>query len=151
MAAACGIERRDAHQTVNARFTLQKAISIFALDKDGSALQARFVALKVIERRNLKAVTLTPTVVHTEQHLGPVLCLRAAGTRMERQNRVLTVIFAGEKRCQTHRLNLFADGLHFLLCLRQKRKVFFLIAHFNERQRIFAAGNKVQIRLVLLL
>ena len=73
VAAAGRIERRDAHEAVHTVFALQKAVSVLALDQDAGALEAGFLAVEVIERCYLVAVTFRPAVVHAVKHLGPVL------------------------------------------------------------------------------
>ena len=75
---ALGIERRNAHEPVHARFGLEIAVGVVALELDGSALDSGFVALLIFGNGHLVAVALAPAEVHTHQHRGPVVGLSAA-------------------------------------------------------------------------
>ncbi len=101
------IERRDAHEPMDAGFGRQQAVGVLAGDRERRALQARFVARLVVDHLALEPAALGPAQVHAQQHLGPVLRLGAAGARMNRDDRVLAIVLAAE-----HLLDL--AGLHFL-------------------------------------
>ena len=136
---------------MHAGLALQKAVGVLALHEDRGALEAGLVAVEVIERRHLEAVALRPAVVHAEQHLGPVLRFGAAGARVERENRVLAVVLAGQQRRQAHRLDLIRDRLDLRLRLGQQREILRLVTHLDERERVLRTGAKLHVRLVLLL
>ena len=92
MAAAGGVKRRDAHQTVYARLSLEEAVGVFALDDDIRGLEAGFFAVLIVHDLVGEAVALGPAGVHTVQHLAPVLRLSAARTRVEGDERVQAVV-----------------------------------------------------------
>ena len=80
LAAGVGIKRRHADQTVHAVLAFQQAVGVGTLDHHGSALHAGLIAILIIQHLHGHAVCLCPLVVHTVEHLGPVLRLGAAGT-----------------------------------------------------------------------
>ena len=77
------VERRDAHETVHARFGLHPAIGIRALDLEGTGFDAGFFASAFLKPAHLEAAALGPARVHSCQHLGPVLGLGAAGAGVD--------------------------------------------------------------------
>ena len=80
LAAGVGIKGRNTHQAVHAVLTLEQAVGVGALHHHGSAFHTGLVAVLVIQHFHGHAVGSGPLVVHAVQHLGPVLCLGAAGT-----------------------------------------------------------------------
>ena len=114
LTAGVGVERRDAHQTVDAVLALEQAVGVGALDHHGSALHAGLVAVLIVQHLHGHAVGLRPLVVHPVEHLGPVLRLGAAGTGVEGQDGVAVVVLAvqhGHQLQLVHRLAHCVDGL----------------------------------------
>src|SRR6266436_6345455 len=91
------VEGRNTHQPMNPNFTGQKAEGILAVYRERRRLQARFFARLVIIEHSLESLALRPTQIHAQQHVGPVLRLSAASPRMDGQDSVARVIFAGEQ------------------------------------------------------
>src|SRR5262245_47331530 len=108
MPPGCLIERRNAHEAVDAHFGRKQSVGVLAGDGQRHALQARFVARLVVDHLALEAAALHPAEIHAQQHLGPVLRLGAAGARMDGDDGVLPIVLAAE-----HLLD-FA-GLHLLI------------------------------------
>ena len=81
------IERADPDQPMHAALALQAAVCPSAIDREGHALQARLLALGLVEDLGLEAGALGPAQVHAQQHLGPVLALGPAGSGMDRYDR----------------------------------------------------------------
>ena len=90
------VERRDAHQPVDAGFGRQQAERVVAVDHDRGALDAGLVARLVVDELALEAAALAPAQVHAQQHLGPVLRLGAAGARVDGDDGVEAVVLAAE-------------------------------------------------------
>src|SRR5271165_2041342 len=80
--ASVGIERRDAHQTMDARLGLQPAMRVVALDDDRRRLDAGLVACRLFNQLDLKLSPFRPAHVHAQQHARPVAALSASGPRM---------------------------------------------------------------------
>ena len=106
MAARVAVERRDAHQAVNARFGLQPAIRSVSFDQKGRRLDAGFFAVVNFEQFDLVALAFRPARVHAQEDIGPVLALCAAGAGMDFEIGVVAVGLAGQ-----HRFYLAAGGL----------------------------------------
>ena len=100
-----GIERRDAHQTVNARLRLRVAVRVRTFQADGGALQPRTLTRLQLQQLRLEAASLRPAQVHAEQHLGPVLGLEAARARMDLDDGVARVVLAAEELLQLERVH----------------------------------------------
>ncbi len=97
MPAFVGIMRRDAHETMHAGLRLQVAVRIGAGDRNGRALDAGLIAGLKIEGLHLEALSLRPSHVHAQEHLGPILGLGAAGSRMYGEDGIVLIELAGEE------------------------------------------------------
>ena len=97
-----GIEGRDAHQPVHARFGLQPAIGILALDQQRGRFDARPLAFAFLDQLQLVAVALGPARVHAQQHRRPVLAFGAARAGMDFQIAVVGVGLARQHGFQPH-------------------------------------------------
>src|SRR5205807_1302234 len=76
------VEGRDAHEAVDAAFSLQPAIGIDPADLDRRRFDAGAFTGALFEPFDLVIMVLGPAHIHAQQHLGPVLRLGAAGPRM---------------------------------------------------------------------
>ena len=148
MAAARRIERRNAHQPVHAVLAFQKAVGIVPFNEDGRAFQARLVAVQVIQRFHVPAVARAKARIHAEQHLGPVLRLRAARARMEGKDGVVRVVLARQKRHKAHLLHLFGQGVHRLPGLLSHGLVR-LVLGTHLQKRLGIAAKLLQLAVVL--
>ena len=81
-------------------------------------------------------MALSPSCVHTVEHLRPVLCLRSARSGVEGKNGVVSVVFPGEKRLKAHSVSRVAYLLHVLQHLVNDAFVVFLNAHVAEQERV---------------
>src|SRR3989475_1871281 len=108
--AARGVERRDPDEPVHARLALEGAVGVLARDLDRRGLDPRLVAGE--EGDDLRPYTpaLTPAKVHPEQHLRPILGLRAAGARMDREDRGLGVVGARHHDLQLELVEILAEA-----------------------------------------
>ena len=91
-----GVERRDAHQPVNAGLGFQITIGIVACHIESNTLHARFFTRLIIENFLLVAAPVAPAEIHAQQDFRPVLGLGAAGARMERDNGIAPVVRPAE-------------------------------------------------------
>ncbi len=73
-----------------------------------------------------------PSAVHTVKHAGPVHCLRAARTSVQRENGAVAVIFSCQQRLDAHVFKLLLESIEHLLCLFGKGGIPLLIAHLNH-------------------
>ena len=86
------VEGRDPHQPVDAHLALQVSVGVVPDDVERGALDARLLAVLPLDELGLPAARLGEAHVHPQKHLGPVLGLRAAGARVDRQPGVLGVL-----------------------------------------------------------
>src|ERR1039457_617241 len=113
--ARVGVEGRDAHQAVDADFGLQQAVGVLAVDLEGGALDARTFAFQAVGHDGGEALALGPPQVHAEQHLGPILALRAAGAGVYGDDGGTRVVFAGQEHGRFQALQVLGVGLEIAL------------------------------------
>ncbi len=97
VAARLGVERRDAHQAVDAALGAEEAVGVLALGDEGGGLEPRLLALGRLPHLDLEAAALGPAQVHAKEHLGPVLGVGPAGTRAHRHDGVARVVLTVEE------------------------------------------------------
>ena len=132
LAAGLRVKRAHTHQTVYAVFAFEHTISVGALDHHGSALHAGFVTVQIVQQLHGVAVGIGPAVVHTIQHLCPVLCFSAARTGVEGENGVAVVIFTVQHGHQLQIVHSFFHLFHGLLALGDQVRVVFFLQHFQH-------------------
>ncbi len=97
VAAVGRVERAHAHQPVHAALRLDEPVDVLALDGQRGALEPRLVAFLRVVDLDLEAAALEPAQVHAQQHLGPVLRLRAAGAGVDGDDGAALVVLAAEE------------------------------------------------------
>ena len=143
LAAGVGVKGGNPDQPVDAVFTLQKAIGVFALNGDGGGLDAGLVAVLVVQDLVDEAMALGPAGIHAVEHLGPVLGLGAAGAGVELQNGVGVVVFAGEQGGHPGLLHLLLQDGKALLQLGKQLLVLGLLAHLTKGGEILPLPDKL--------
>ena len=117
LAAAVCIKGADAHQAVHAVFALQQAVGVGAFHHNAAALHAGLIAVLIVQRGDLEAVGSRPAVVHTEQHIRPVLRLGSAGAGMKGEDGVVLVILTAQQGDHLQLVNGLGHLVHALLGL----------------------------------
>jgi hypothetical protein len=135
---------------VNARFGLQPAIGIVALDHDGRGLDAGFFAVVHFQDLDLEALAFRPARIHAQQHVRPVLALGAACPGMYFQIGVVGIGLARQHRLDLAPVRLDQHRLQRLLGVLNDLLVAFHLAEFDEidvflqlRLELSDAGNAV--------
>ena len=103
------IERRDAHQPVDARLGEEQPVGVVAVDGDGGALHAGLVAGLCFDHLTREAAALRPAEIHPQQHLRPVLRFGPAGAGVDRDDGVALVVLAAEHLADLGALHLPAQ------------------------------------------
>ena len=143
VAASGSVKRGDADKPVYAVLTLEEAVGIFALDHYRCALDAGLVPVEIVHDPDLIAVAVSPHVVHTVEHRGPVLRLGAAGTGVEGEDGVVRVILAGEQSAESGFLDLLGKLLVLALKLLEHRVVVLLNGHLAYGVHIVPRGAEL--------
>ena len=130
------IERRDAHQPMHARFGLQPAVGVMALDHDRRRLDARLVAGRLFDDLDIELAALRPAHVHAQEHARPVGALGAARARMDLDIAVVAVRFARQERLELTALALGLQGLQGRHALGLGRFVALDLAELDQRRRV---------------
>ena len=99
------------------RFRLEVAVRMVARQEEGGALDPRLVAVLPLDELHGVPVPVREPGVHPEEHLGPVLGLRAAGPGVDRRDGVQRVVLAGEHPLEFDRVQRLVDGDDLLLDL----------------------------------
>ncbi len=102
-----GIEGGNPHQAMDTCFRAQISVGVRRGDNEGDTLDARFVAVLVVDHFRLPALGLAEAQIHPEQHGGPVAALRAARAGRDGDDGVGLIHLATEHHAQFRRL----DGL----------------------------------------
>ena len=134
--AGVRIERRDAHQPMHARFGLQPAVGVMALDHDGRRLDAGLVAGRLLDDLDLELPPLRPAHVHAQEHARPVAALGAARARMDFDIAVVAVRLAREQRLELAALALGLQRLQGRHALGLGRRVALGLAELDQRRRV---------------
>ncbi len=92
------IEGGDSNETVNAGFTSEETVSIFARKLNGGRFDARFFTWGLVEDLGGHSFALCPSQVHTEKDGSPILRFRPACAGLDGHDGVEVIGFAGEKR-----------------------------------------------------
>src|SRR5215218_9965140 len=98
MPAVGRVERALAHEAVLPALGPEDPVRVLALDGEGRALQTRLLAWARLQQLDAEAAVRSPTLVHPQHHLGPVLCVGAAGAGLQRDDGVARVVLAVEER-----------------------------------------------------
>ena len=132
LAAGVGVKGRDTHQTVHTVLALEQTVGVGTLDHHGSTLQTGFVAVLIIQHLHGHTVCLCPLIIHTIQHLGPVLSLGAAGACVEGKDGVAVVVLAVQHGHQLQFVHSLAHGVDRLLGFGDHGGVVLLVQHFQH-------------------
>ena len=133
MAPGLAVEGRDAHQAVHAALGLQPAIGVLALDAHGGRLDAGLLARALLQPFELVAAGVGPAHIHAQQHLRPVLRLRATRPGIDFQIAVIAVGLAGKQALQPPALRPVPKRLEIRLGLVHRRLVLFRLAELVKR------------------
>ena len=108
LAFVVGIEGRKTHHTMYAILALEVAVGVVAVDLQRAGFHSHLVARLVIHHTVLIAVSIAPAGVHTQQHRGPIECLRAASTGVDIHNGAHLILLRAKHIAQFESL----DKLH---------------------------------------
>jgi hypothetical protein len=138
VAARLRVERRDPHQAVHALLGGVEAVRVLAVDDERRGLDASLLPRADLGEIDLEAAPLGPAHLHPQQHLGPVLRVRAARARVDGDDRVARVVAAGEQALLLELVQARLDRLALLLELGGDRVV--LGRHLLERLEVLDVG-----------
>ncbi len=96
LAARVRVEGADAHEAVDAGLRREVAVGVLALHHHGGALDPRLLPRLDVGDVALEAAAVAPAQVHAQQHLRPVLAVRAPGPGVDGQDRVRPVVVAAQ-------------------------------------------------------
>ena len=122
---------------------LEHAVGVGPLDHHRGRLDAGLITVQHIQHLNAVAVGLGPAGIHAVEHLGPVLCLGAAGAGVEGQDGVVVVVLTVEHR---HKLQLINGLLHTvdsLLALSGEGGVVLLLDHLQQGLGLLILGGEL--------
>jgi hypothetical protein len=95
--AVGGVERRQAHEAMNAALGGEQAVRILTPGDEGRRLEPGLVAGGCLLDLDLETAPLGPAQIHTQEDLVPVLRVGAAGPGADRDHGVARVVTAVEQ------------------------------------------------------
>ena len=105
VAAFVRVERRNTNKPMHAALRLAKAVGILAGDQKRGAFDAGDFARKQFADLDLPTARLTPALVHSQEHAGPVARLGAAGAGVDGENAVAAVVRPVEQQLEFERFD----------------------------------------------
>ena len=135
-----GIEGRLAHQPMDAGLGAQPPVGVFPLEPYGGALDARHLRFGHLDQLRVESPPLAPPQVHPEQHLGPVLRLGAARSRLDVQKRVGRIHLSGEHPAKLQGAEMFVERRHVGIDLGDGLRIGLFLSQREERLRVFQSG-----------
>ena len=117
------------------------------LDKEGRGLHARLIARLQVSGIDREAVPLRPAAVHPEEHLRPILRLRAARARVERQDGIVRIVLAREQDLELERFKALGNKGQLRADVRLHRGIVLLDAHFIQGLGVLVLRHKVTVRI----
>jgi len=132
MAPVAGVERGFAHQPMDAALRSQPPEGVVPGHPHGGTLNAGHVACGQLGDLRAKALALDPAQIHAQQEVGPVLGLGAAGTRLDFQERILTVHVTREHAAEFQAFYLPLGGMEIGLDRGQCFSVGLFLGHGQE-------------------
>jgi hypothetical protein len=136
VASARRIERRLAHEPVNACFRAQEAVRVFAFDLDRRALDAGHIALGLFEHLGLEPFALTVTQILAQQHRRPIARLGAAGPSLNIDERIVRIGRIGKHPPEFHVGNAMFERPCIGLAGDERLVVVFFARHLEKILRI---------------
>ena len=138
-----GIKGRNAHQPVHAALGFEIAIGVIARNLERDGLDARLVALQHVQLAHGKPHALAKAGIHAVEHLRPVLGLRAARARVQREHAIERVVFAAQQRGEADGFQLVMHLGKLRLDFRQQILVAGFLIHFDEHVQVVRRGNEL--------
>ena len=112
------------------------AIGVGARDGQRRALDARLFARREVQQLRAVALALGPARVHAQQHLRPVLRLRAAGAGVYGEDGVVAVVRAAEHQPKLQAVELLGQLGGLARQVRQGLHSFFRGGQFVQLQQV---------------
>src|SRR5205814_7646095 len=87
----------DPNEPMNPAFGLEMTVGVFSVNQKGYRFYSNFFPLLNIHRLRFVSAAFDPALIHPQQHVGPVTRFRSAGSGMNGNECVGTIIFAGKE------------------------------------------------------
>ena len=126
LAFSLSIERRNTYKTMHSAFCLEITESIVAFHLHSHRLDAGILTFKFVGNRNLIAVTLSPTHIHTHEHRRPVVGLRSASSGIDREHSSEIISLLAKHIAKLESLKLLnhsSIGLIYFLILKLQKDI----------------------------
>ena len=119
---------------MDAAFRRNVAVGKIPFHEERRRFDARLFSRLVVQHLGGVPGALTPSEVHPDQHLRPILRIDAAGPGMNRDDRVGSIMFSGEQHADFRVLGFLFQLLHLACELGQD--VLALLRQFDKRFQI---------------
>ena len=128
-----GIKRRNPYQPVYAMLRFQISVSILPVNLKGHRLNSRFFSVQIVQDGSRKSMALCPAGIHPVQHAAPVTGLSSAGSGIQPENGIVSVIFSCQQRPKPQRIQLRRKLSQHLLDFREHRGIILLTGNLDQQ------------------
>ena len=142
LASLLGVERADPDEAVDAALRAEPAVRAPPLDRHGHALEARLLALLLVDDLGREAVSLGPTQVHPKQHFRPIGRLGSTRAGADREQRGTLVVFAGEQQRGPFAPEIGFEPRGIAFQLREQLGVGCLVEQFDGGKKVVGPSEE---------
>lgn len=140
MPSVARVERRLAYQAMDAGLGPEPAIGVLAIKTHRRALDARDLPLRDLHDLGLESFRLTPSQVHAQQHVGPVLGFGSAGTRLDIDVGAVGVHLAREHATELETSEIGIQRIQFRFSLTRQFVITFFSGEFQDVGKVRQPG-----------
>ena len=140
VSSCIGIEGRYAHKAMDTVFSLQVAIGKLPNHLDGRALDTSSFAIEHVCEAHFESISFTPSCIHPEEHLSPILRFGTSCARVNRQQSILRIVNTTEHVFQLEAFDLSIELLLIAEDLFGKALFVRLLRQLNECVTVACKG-----------
>ena len=151
LSLSCCIKRRNTYKTMNTLLGFQITVGVLSVHLEGYGFHTGLITVKVIQDLQRKAFLLRPSAVHTIKHSAPVAGLCSAGSCVQLDDGVLSVVLSGKECLHTDAVKACLKLVQHFLDLRDDLRIIFLISHLDHGFHIFHLCFQIMVCLNIVL
>ena len=115
------------------------------MNSDGNVFDAGNFGRGKVDFVDLEASVFGPAQIHAIHHLGPVLCIDAAGAGLDREDGVAVIVLAAEHQLELSLCQRTVQCIDLLRGVGHSRIVLRLLSEFEHHRRVVGAVYKLSV------